>query len=397
MTDTDLLILGGGCSGLSLGLRLAENARPSRTVILESRTAYDNDRTWCFWRQRSHRFEHLVSEQWSKMAVTSAARSIAFDCAATPYQMIPAGRFYAAAQQAVAQSGHVSLSTGVTVLHPPIFTGGRWNVSTSAGTITARRIVDTRPPSASLAADPLLWQSFYGQEIACERPSFDPTTVGLMHFARSLNGNIMFHYVLPSSPTCALVETTVFGPHRLGAPDLGVAQADAVARLCGGAPVSILREEVGVLPMGMSAPLAAQEHGYVRVGLMSGAARPSTGYAFQRIQRWADACAADIGAGREARRHQPDPILQRMMDRLFLRVLRGHPERGPELFVRMFGDAGADRVIRFLSDQGTLADCVTIGLHLPLRLFLGELARSLVQEPTARPPRAAIAAWPDAA
>ena len=31
-------------------------------------------------------------------------------------------------------------------------------------------------------------------------------------------------------------------------------------------------------------------HGHLRAGLMSGAARPATGYAFQCIQRWADGC-----------------------------------------------------------------------------------------------------------
>jgi len=121
----------------------------------------------------------------------------------------------------------------------------------------------------------------------------------------------------------------------------------------------------------------AQGPRYVRAGLMCGAARPSTGYAFQRIQSWAETNAARIASGSDARGHDPDPQLRRRMDRLFLQVLGAQSARGPELFIRMFGDAGSDRVIRFLSDRGTLADCAVIGGHLPIGLFLGVLARTI--------------------
>jgi lycopene beta-cyclase len=156
-----------------------------------------------------------------------------------------------------------------------------------------------------------------------------------------------------------------------------VAQAGAVEQLCGGSALRVLRTETGILPMGMVPHQPVQGPRYVRAGLMCGAARPSTGYAFQRIQSWAETNAARIASGSGARGHDPDPQLRRSMDRLFLQVLRAQPERGPELFIRMFGDAGPDRVIRFLSDRGTLADCAIIGRCLPIGLFLGVLARSV--------------------
>jgi len=55
--DLDLLILGGGCAGLSLGDRLAEQpSRPGGTMIIEARQAYVNDRTWCFGRLAPYRY-----------------------------------------------------------------------------------------------------------------------------------------------------------------------------------------------------------------------------------------------------------------------------------------------------------------------------------------------------
>lgn len=380
MVDADLLILGGGCAGLSLGLRLAEQPHSGRTMILEARHHYANDRTWCFWRLQPHRFQHLVSCSWSSMAITSAARRVTFDCTSTPYEMIPANCFYADAQAVFGRSSQVRLSTGATVLAPPRLVAGLWRVETTGGPVVARRIVDTRPVRHDYAGELPLWQSFIGEEIECETGRFDPAKAELMQFDDTRREDVLFSYVLPSSPTRALVETTVFGPKQLGAADLAGIQADAVQRFCGGARSQVVRTERGILPMTVTKRPAATP-GYVRVGLMSGAARPSTGYAFQRIQRWADLCAHSIATGGPAIGHATEPILRREMDRLFLRVLRNHPDRGPELFTRMFGNGEPGRVIRFLSDAGTLADCISLGFRLPIGLFIGELARSLVQAP----------------
>lgn len=388
MADADLLVLGGGCAGLSLGLRWAERPASGRTIILESRGHYTNDRTWCFWRLQPHRFQHLVTHAWSRMTVTSQARGVSFDCARTPYEMIPADRFYSTAQAAIARSSHVTLRLDTTVLAPPRRVGNLWHVETTAGPIVAHQIVDTRPTPVEGTAGPPLWQSFIGDEVECDAPCFDPSTAELMHFDSMRTGDVLFRYVLPSSPHRALIETTVFGPRRLGAADLGAIQADTVKRLCGGAGARVIRTERGVLPMGVT-PQPAPTQGYVRVGLTSGAARPSTGYAFQRIQSWADACVERIARGAPAIGHAPEPVLRREMDRLFLRVLRSHPERGPELFTRMFGDARADRVIRFLSDAGTIADCAALGRRLPIGLFLRELACSVARVPASAIPEPA--------
>jgi len=381
--DAEILVLGGGCAGLSLGMRLAGQAPAARrTVILEARTGYANDRTWCFWRLAPHRFEHLVAHSWPAVAIRSKQRSVTVDCRTTPYQMLEASSFYAEARRSINRSPHVDLVLGTDVRDAPRQVARMWQVETDAGPLTARHVVDTRPPRPPRTSDAMLWQSFFGQEIECAAPAFDPSTVGLMDFAETRADDVLFHYVLPLSPCRALIETTVFGPRPLAAADLAAVQAAAVERLGRGAAFRVLRAESGVLPMGMTARFPVPGPGYSRAGLMSGAARPSTGYAFQRIQRWADASAASIRHGGPPLGHEPDPALRRAMDRLFLRVVRDHPDRAPDLFTRMFGNADPARVIRFLSDRGTVADCAVIGSTLPLQLFLGEMLKSMAAVPS---------------
>jgi lycopene beta-cyclase len=384
-TDVDLVILGGGCAGLSLALRLAEQAgQPRRVEVIESRPAYRHDRSWCFWRLGPHRYEHLVKRSWSTVALRSAAQAVQVNCQRTPYQLLESGAFYGHANQAIAASSAVRLNLGVTVLLPPRAVPGGWRIETSAGTLTAAQVIDTRPPRVAQLGDALLWQSFLGEELICDRPAFNAEQVELMDFTsdntKNAAGAVAFTYVLPLSSDRALVETTLFDPQPHSAADLAHRQRRAVQRLCGNAASHVVRTESGMLPMGLTSHETPLGPGHWRAGLMSGAARPATGYAFQRIQRWADHCSARLREGHDPMGHLPDPVLTRLMDRLFLDVLRHHPERGPELFMRLFSRAATPRIVRFLSDRATLVDRVAVAASLPTGLFLRQLMRLAPRE-----------------
>jgi lycopene beta-cyclase len=383
-TDVDLVVLGGGCAGLSLALRLAEQAGHCRRVmVLELRPAYTNDRSWCFWRLGPHRYDTLVRRSWSQLAVRSTSQLVHVACAHTPYQMLEAGAFYDHARSAIAASDAVRLQMGVSVLGPPRQLPGGWRIETSAGGLIAAQVIDTRPPGTPGQGDAALWQSFVGQELVCDRPVFDASRVELMDFAHDSHAAVAFTYVLPLAVDRALVETTLFAPQPRGPADLARRQQQAVQRLCGNAQTRVMRTEAGILPMGMVRPATALGPGHVYAGLMSGAARPATGYAFQRIQRWADDCGDALRRGRTVIGHTPDPLLTRWMDHLFLQVLRTYPERGPELFTRLFGRTATHRVVRFLSDRATFIDRVAVAASLPTGLFLRQLMlpapRSAVQ------------------
>lgn len=128
-----------------------------------------------------------------------------------------------------------------------------------------------------------------------------------------------------------------------------------------------------MLPMGMLDHPSAADGSYVRAGLMAGGARASSGYAFQRIQRWAEECAHALVAGRGPTPHRADPWALRKMDALFLQVLSRRPELAADLFLALFQRVAHPRLVRFMSDRATLADYATIIFALPARPFLKEL------------------------
>jgi lycopene beta-cyclase len=154
----------------------------------------------------------------------------------------------------------------------------------------------------------------------------------------------------------------------------------AVEQRVKGAAFAVLRSEQGVLPMGLAPAVTVsgaqdKRSSYVRAGLFAGAARPATGYAFQRIQRWAAHCAAQVANGRPPVVHAQDPWLLARMDRLFLNVLQRQPHLAPQMFVDLFGFADSQSVIRFLSDEARPFDYAAIVMALPTRPFLRQICR----------------------
>ena len=381
-SEYDLLILGGGCAGLSLGMRLAKQAdRCPQTLILERRAAYAHDRTWCFWDDGTSAMRHLAKHRWNAMTIKAASQSTTVSCEKSPYAMIAAEDFYAEALGTIATAAGISLANGLYPLREPVRHGKHWQVETAAGQVRAKMIVDTRPGPAPRPGGATLWQSFYGHEIEFTVPVFDPSRLELMDFSPSDPKRIQFTYVLPVSDRRALIEVTVLSPQPVEHQFLSTELAIATSRYAQGNRHSILRSEHGILPMGQTHNPAQETHPtFVKAGLAGGAARPSTGYAFQRIQKWADLCAARIAAGKLPISHPADPLLLRALDHLFLSVLRSRPEKAPYLFHSLFEKTSTPSLLRFLSDSATPIDFARVAWALPFLLFLQEIPRALITQ-----------------
>lgn len=372
--DADLLILGGGCAGLSLAWRLSELMQSCpKTLIIEQRAAYSNDRTWCFFGGMNPRIDGLIAQQWRFLRLSAGDRNVRFDCQPSSYQMLAASDFYRHVNKALDECPGTGRMLGTRVTAEPIRTSAGWQIETSHGRITARMVVDTRPPLMPEKGLATLWQSFYGQEVWCESEIFDTRSADLMDFTTGLPGQIPFTYVLPISPHRALVEATVFGPEPLLPAELALQFDAALHKYAGRHRVKSIRAESGILPMGLVGKAPDLGVGHVRVGVMAGGARSSSGFAFQRIQHWADQCCEAIAAGGMPTGHATDPWLTRMMDQLFLKVIASEPGAAPDLFLSMFEKSDSACVIRFLSGHSSLKDCLEIMASLPAKRFIRQL------------------------
>jgi lycopene beta-cyclase len=380
-TVADLIILGGGCAGLSLAMHLADlGSKCPHTFIVEARKTYENDRTWCFWENNSGYFNDLIQKSWLKIFVSSDDQCLTLNCGSTPYQMLPSALFYDHVLKKIAKNDRIRLHTSAPVLKHPYKIGNLWHVDTETGSYAAKQIIDTRPTAKPERGGAILWQSFLGKEIICDTDIFDISCVGLMEFYHGAPEQISFVYFLPISPNRALIEVTIFGPDPINPSKLESEIQAIISDRVKGAGVKLLRIEHGILPMGSSNLPVYDDKSYTQVGLCAGGARPSTGYAFQRIQKWALKCSDQISKGLNPDGHMPDPWLMKRMDRLFLQVIKARPEIAPMLFLAIFEKVDTKRIIRFLSDDGTLIDYAAIILALPAKPFIKEILAALVPQ-----------------
>ncbi len=352
----DHAVIGGGCAGMSLALELAARPGTDRILVIEPRREFTRDRTWCFWDLAGHRFESAVAHRWQRWRVRHAGRSLIHRSQALSYCEVPSDRFYALALERLSKHPRVTLALGTRVKSLES-EAGRVGISTDQGAVTARFAFDGRPPARPPRG--ALLQHFLGIEVETSEPCFDPRTVTLMDFDVSQQRGIHFSYVLPYSPTRALVESTYFSPSPFDA----ATYRDDVGRYLGErfgvTRWETLREERGVIPMHVGArptSRGSRTSRIVPIGSRGGLVRPSTGYAFLAIHEWSRQLARTLDSTGRPAHEAPYGGSMRWMDSVFLGVLRRNPEQAPELFWRLFERVETDRLVRFLFDGGNLSD-----------------------------------------
>ena len=386
---SDYLILGAGCSGLSLAIHLVRAGLGGRRIaIVDRRTEFTRDRTWCFWNASSHAFEQAVSHSWPRWEVRTGERSVTRSSRGLVYQHLPGDRFYAQALAELRDHPAVDLRLGVDARGVEE-RDDRAVVATDGEPLEARMVFDSRPADGGPDADgngPAspgggrtapgevnLLQHFRGYFVRSADDAFDPELATLMDFGVSQTRGIHFIYVLPFSASHALVETTYFTPATFEEEVYEEDLRTYLDRRLGSGKWEVTDRERGVIPMSTRHYEPRPGRRWCRIGVAAGLARPSTGYAFLAIQRFTERLARRLAATRDPEQvtlPQVRPARTLFLDRVYLAYLARFPERAPEIMLRLFEAAPADVVVRFLSETGTAADDLRIMRAMPSSLAL---------------------------
>jgi len=370
-------------------MSLQGRTRSLKILLLEPRLAYARDRTWCFWNVIEHPFEECVSHRWPTWRVSSSGRSVDRSWPGLSYQHLPSDAFYERALALLDADPNVEIRLGVTVdrLEEDPQRTRVVTAITGTGPVTARLALDTRPRKTRLAsadrADSRvgrLLQHFHGQTVRVESPLFQPGIATIMDFFESESG-IHFMYLLPYDERTALVEDTWFSARPLPVEEYQAEISRYLAARFGVSRYEELHSETGAIPMDPEPAPALDGPRIIDVGVRGGAARPSTGYAFLAIQRHSEALAKRLAdwtedpSGELPRLSPYYSPRSRFLDRVFVSHLARNPDRGPELFFRMFERVRPDALVRFLFDGGRLADDLRVMSVLPAAPLIGETFR----------------------
>jgi lycopene beta-cyclase len=375
MTHYDFVLAGGGLAGLSLACRLAETAAfDQRSILLVEQDAKTrNDRTFSFWSTGPGAFDAAISHSWDRLRVAGPNAARDLDLGAYRYHTIRGSDFYRHARQRLAQHANVQCLRG----HVESIVDGpdAATVLVDGQAITASWVFDSRPPRLTDQGEDehhtRLKLHFRGWEIETLPGAFDPGVATFMDFRTPQDGAVRFFYVLPFADNRALVEYTLFTQTRLTHRETEQALATYMRTILGIEDYRIVSEEGGCLPI-TDAPFARRlGQRVLAIGVRGGRIKPSTGYAFSRVQADSDAIVQSLLAHAHPFDLPADPVRYGWLDAVLLRVMRTHPDAITPAFAAMFGRNPMARILRFLDEQATTGEILRIMASLPAPLFVG--------------------------
>lgn len=216
-------------------------------------------------------------------------------------------------------------------------------------------------------------QHFKGWWIKTNEDTFDPREVNLMDFRTPQKGAARFFYVLPVSSREALVEFTLFSDQVLSDQAYDQALLEYINTQLGISSFAIEEVEQGIIPM-TDAPIPNMGYPHIiSIGTLGGAVKPTTGYAFLRIQHQTSYLAQQLAKNGVPTLPRTNPKRFRFYDTLLLHILQNMGAEASGIFSALFFKNSFESILRFLDEDSNLFEEALIFSSLPKRPFLQSL------------------------
>jgi lycopene beta-cyclase len=341
-----------------------------KILVIDKAEKNNNDRTWCFWEKGEGLFEPLVQHYWDQVNFYADNYSSLLSLKPYRYKMIRGLDFYRYVQDRARQKRNIHF------LYESVIAAGTKEdmafVQTATVFYTAdyvfNSILFAQPVIGS--GEYMLLQHFKGWLIKTENPVFDPSQATFMDFRVAQDAGTTFMYVLPVSPTSALVEYTLFTEQLLPAEKYIAELQSYLTTFLGIEQYNIVHEEFGIIPM-TNHRFPGAEGRVIHIGIAGGQAKGSSGYAFQFIQKKTASIVEHLVKGRFPFQKEGWTDRKfRLYDSVLLNVLHHRKLNGDTIFAAIFQKNSPERVLRFLDNESNLWDDLQIMNSVPTRIFL---------------------------
>ncbi|WP_234735595.1 lycopene cyclase family protein [Tellurirhabdus bombi] len=370
MKRYDFIIAGGGMAGLSLAYYLTQSTLRDRSIlILDKEFKNKNDRTWCFWERGEGTFEPIIFRKWPAVDFFGTVFSGSLNIGNYQYKMLRGIDFYEFVRNQLAKHPNIEFKQA---------TINRVKDTPQGGFV----IADDEPYMADFVFDSTfqlkldipeqhnLLQHFKGWVINAQNPCFDVKKPIMMDFRVEQQGDCRFIYVLPFDEKTALVEYTVFNEAVLTDYEYEVPLRNYIDRFLETGGYQICETEFGVIPMSDEPTQENPSEHVVRIGTAGGFTKPSTGYTFQRTQRYLAEIVKNLAAtGSPKRRTSWFNRRFGLYDSILLNVLHKRRYPADDFFTLLYKRNHPAKVFEFLDEDTNFMEELKIMSSVPLGAF----------------------------
>ncbi len=371
----DYIITGAGLAGLSLLMRMMQHPffDSASILVVDATDKNVNDRTWCFWEEKPDIFESIVCKKWEQVSFVSSTFRSVIDLSPYTYKMIRGIDLYSEVLTLAARKNNIEFCKDrvLSIVSTP--TGAAVLLATA--TISANKVFNSilfEPVDllAKKAGTYFLWQHFKGYEIHTDQPVFNDAVATLMDFTVDQANGTTFMYVMPTSPTTALVEYTLFTENLLPQLSYDEAIKSYISQTFGAVNYTIEHQEFGKIPM-TNYTFNEGNNQVIHMGVAGGQVKGSSGYAFHFIQEKTQNIIDCLVLGKEMAKAPSFKQKKFLLyDAVLLRVLQDKKLDGVTIFSSIFSKNPAKRVFRFLNNSTSLLEDLQIMASVPTKIFL---------------------------
>ena len=380
----DFVIAGGGLSGLSLAYFLAHspqgasNALGNKTIlIVDQSPKSQNDRTWGFWSDRPNPFDDIIQRSWDRLRFITPGLERTSDLGSYRYNVIRGLDFYKFMYDDLAAFSNVTFRRGrVRYIEDGLSMA---TVTIDDQMVTTKWVFDSCLAQTGVQPTSRQYHDlklhFAGWEVQTVEPSFDPGVATLMDFRTPQEDETRFFYILPFNERRALVEYTIFSKAVLPQASYEQALADYIKEQLGIEAYQIVRRESGCIPVSDRPFPRRLGRRVMSIGVKAGRIKPTTGYAFTRIQEDSAAIVNSLQRTGHPFDVPADPYRYRLSDAILLEIMAHRGRQIRPIFEAMFRRNDIGRIFRFLDEVASPWEQLAIIPTLPSLPFLRALIR----------------------
>lgn len=341
-TTHDLVFVGGGLAALLL-LRNLHGRLPARVAIVDPTPPAERPSVhWSYWSTTPTPYDRFALQVWRRARVAGGPRQEIAPFTMGVVRSVDvltdlAGSLSEAGVDWVAAKAQTITRTR----------DGQYAVETPVATLVAPWVFDSAcdvPPIFPSPRKPHAAVSGTGLRVLSDRATFDPTTATLFDPIDDRR----FAYLLPLSPTEALLESASFGsrPH----PDDSAVLLDYLRQRHPRVPFTVNHVENGVVPLGF-APSRTVGARHILLGSKRGLVKPSAGYGVVRIARESEHLARRWAEGRRVPATRRARWPWRLIDEQFVRMAVRDPSVPLSLLDRTMESVPLAQVLRLIDED----------------------------------------------